>query len=161
MIQQRHIGVHSLTTLILATALAFSHFHFKDRADNIGAQSRSPRLDINDTRFELTSIGRLSDFNTIAQRPLFIEARREQEAPKVVRKAITPVIQNLRVKALGHAVSGNQLLAVIKDLSNGKTLRMRIDENIQGWTLTAVNNSSFTFRKGQAEQVITFRDTEG
>ncbi len=61
------------------------------------------------------------------------------------------------VQALGIAVTGETILAVIKDLENGKVYRLRIDEEINGWTLKDVSTDSFIFSKGETEKSIGFK----
>jgi hypothetical protein len=100
----------------------------------------------------------LNQYNAIIERPLFIEERQftVDEKVKVVRKP-APVIDDLKVKALGIALTGDGILAVLKDLKNGKNLRLRIGEEIYGWRLDGVSESSFTFSRGGKEKVIAFK----
>lgn len=100
----------------------------------------------------------LSQYKAIIERPLFIEERQfaAEEEVKVVIKP-KPVIEDLKVQALGIALSSEGILAVLKDLKNGKTLRMRIGDEIYGWALKGVSETSFTFSKGGKEKVITFK----
>lgn len=101
----------------------------------------------------------LNQYDAIIERPLFIEERQfaEEQKVKVVRKP-KPVIEDLKVKALGIALTGDGILAVLKDLKNGKNIRLRIGEEIYGWRLDGVSESSFTFSRDGKERVIAFKD---
>jgi hypothetical protein len=111
---------------------------------------------------ETTNVKKLKnmgDYNAIVERPLFIEDRQFAEVKKVklVPKK-RPVIDDLKVKALGIALTGDGILAVLKDLKNGNNLRLRIGEEIYGWRLDSVSESSFTFSKAGKEKVVAFKD---
>ena len=108
-----------------------------------------------------SEIRKLEPFNvyeSIALKPLF-DSDREPEKIEVTKEAIQkiPVKKDLLVQALGIAVTGETILAVIKDLENGKVYRLRIDEEINGWALKDVSTDSFIFSKGETEKSIGFK----
>ena len=104
-------------------------------------------------------LGSMNSYEVIVKRPLFIEQRefdKEQPVKKVRR--VKPVIEDLKVKALGIALTGEGILAVLKDLKNGNSVRLRIGEKIYGWRLDAVSETSFTFSKSGKEKVVVFKE---
>ncbi len=99
-----------------------------------------------------------STYEDIAMRPLF-DADREPVKIKVKKKTVQKkqVKQDLLVKALGIAVAGDSILAVLKDMKTGKIYRLRINETISGWALNSVSANSFIFSKGGTEKAVTFK----
>ncbi|MCP3849233.1 MAG: hypothetical protein GY694_03180 [Gammaproteobacteria bacterium] len=113
---------------------------------------------------DISEIRKLQAFNTyedIAMRPLF-DADREPVKIKAKKKTVQKkqVKQDLLVKALGMAVAGDSILAVLKDMKTGKIHRMRINETINGWALNSVSANIFVFSKGGTEKAITFKNNQ-
>ena len=118
--------------------------------------SRSPA--ISELKSDIRKLQPLSNYQAITQAPLFDEDRLpEKMVLKKVVKKIKRINNELRVQGLGIAVMDEGILAVIKDLKNGKTMRLRIGEIIYGWSLKSVSNKHFTFVKGEVEKVINFK----
>jgi len=122
-------------------------------------------VSVPDTRFdfpgiapEARSLGEYAQYRVIVERPLFDTDR---EPPKTIVKEKVPKkkkpVKQLEVQALGIAVSNENLLAVVKDLRTGKISRLRIDDEIDGWTLTSVSADSFLFAKGEEKKEVKFK----
>jgi hypothetical protein len=143
--------------LIIAIVLLF----FINSNIESGSRQASHELQFSFSQ-EATNVKKLKnmgDYNAIVERPLFIEDRQFVEVKKVkVAPKKRPVIDDLKVKALGIALTGDGILAVLKDLKNGNNLRLRIGEEIYGWRLDSVSESSFTFSKAGKEKVVAFKD---
>jgi hypothetical protein len=142
--------------LILAIALVY----YFNRGSEIDTQQSTHDLQIGYSEGDVSGkkLKNLNQYSAIIERPLFIEERQFEEEKKV--KVVTRpkrVIEDLKVKALGIALTSEGILAVLKDLKNGKNLRLRIGEEIYGWRLDGVSESSFTFSKGGREKVIAFK----
>ena len=115
-----------------------------------------------ESNWEIRQLGDISGYQDISARPLF-DADREPEK-KIEKKKVTKkkvVEKKLMVQALGIAITGENLLAVVKDMRNGKILRLRVNEQIDGWTLTSVSADSFVFSKGATEKVVKFKSSGG
>ena len=111
------------------------------------------------SRSETRQLNDISEYQDISARPLFDQDRKLEEkvvAKKIMQKKV--VEKQLMVQALGIAITGEKLLAVVKNLSNGKILRLRINEEIEGWTLISVSAEKFVFTKSEAEKVVKFRN---
>ena len=117
------------------------------------------QLSITGQQAALKKLKPIEQYQSISQAPLFNENRKLQQQKPVVRvKKTQPRIQPLKVKPLGIALTTDGILAVIKDLSNGQLMRMKINDVVQGWTLKAVSNESFTFIKGETEKIISYKN---
>lgn len=146
-------------SLLLILAIAVVYYFMSDTQSGIVSQVQDLKLkSANASSDNVKNLQHISNYNAIVDRPLFIEQRRfEEEKTEVVVKP-KPVIQELLVQALGIALTADGILAVIKDSKNGKTLRLRIGDEIYGWTLKGVSESSFTFSKDEREKVINFKE---
>jgi len=109
---------------------------------------------------ELRKLEPFNKYKSISGKPLF-DSDREPEKIEVTKEAIQkiPVKKDLLVQAIGIAVTGETILAVIKDLENGKIYRLRIDEEINGWALKSVSADSFVFSKSEVEKSIGFKNS--
>jgi hypothetical protein len=134
-----------------------------DKLVGEGVETPKAGLEFNEYDASLKKLKSVRDYSDIAERPLFDEDRvAEKKAVKKVKKVVRrPMVDDLRVQALGVALSSDGILAVIKDLKVGKTVRIRIDEEIYGWKLKSVADNKFTFSKQGKEKVIYFKNDRG
>ena len=103
----------------------------------------------------------VSEYQVISEKPLFDEDRAPEKIivkERVVQQKV--VERELKLQALGIAVADNSFLAVLKDLTNGKIFRLRLNEEFDGWSLASVSKDSFVFVKGKNSKVIAFRNNE-
>jgi len=116
-------------------------------------------LDFTEGNSEIKRLEALSAYEAISQSPLF-DADREPAKKEIKKKVVQKkqVKQDLLVKALGIAVTGESILAVVKDMKSGKILRLRVNEKFNGWTLKGVSKNSFVFFKDEAEKAIRFKN---
>lgn len=77
-------------------------------------------------------------------RPIRIEPKEEPEAPP------PPLTLALRGVVTGPGVA----MAMLADPADDKITRMKIDDEHDGWRLTAIDRVSVTFRRGDEEQVL-------
>jgi len=145
-------------TLILLIALFFTYFFVVNILQNKEIESEEYNVNFNQEDLSVKKLGNIGEYESITERPLFVESR--EKSKKVVKKKKVkrkPVIEDLKVQALGIALTNEGILAVIKDLKNGKIIRLRIKEKIYGWSLDGVSEDSFTFSKGEQGKVINFK----
>jgi hypothetical protein len=144
---------------IMLVVIALVYLYLADSLSEKPTVTHELNLDLGKSRAAVKKLESISHYNSIIDRPLFVEERRfeEEKKPVTIVKPVA-VIEKLNVKALGIALSGEGLIAVLTDKKNGKTLRMRIGEKIYGWTLKGVSESSFTFSKGGKEKVVNFKE---
>jgi hypothetical protein len=117
------------------------------------------------SNFKFASIGEsieelelFDNYRVITSKPLFDQDRKPMKVAVVKKVAQQKkVAKPLKVQALGIAVTGESLLAVVKDLRTGKISRLRVNDELDGWTLRSVSNNSFVFAKGGIEEVVKFK----
>ncbi len=145
-------------SILLVLTAALSFYFLNNALMEKANVTQELHMNVSSNANSVKNIGKISEYSAIVERPLFIEERRfeKEQQQKVIRKA-TPVVQDLKVQALGIALTGEGIIAVLKDLSNGKIYRLRIGEEIYGWSLKSVSHESFTFVKGEAEKLIKFK----
>jgi hypothetical protein len=144
---------------IMLVAIALVYFYMSDSLSEKQTVAHELNLDLGKPGAAVKKLENINHYNSIIDQPLFVEERRFEEEKKQVKivKPV-PVIEILNVKPLGIALSGEGLIAVMTDKKNGKTLRMRIGDEIYGWTLKGVSEFSFTFSKGGKEKVVNFKE---
>jgi hypothetical protein len=121
-------------------------------------QFTTTNLELTKGQVAINSLGNPDQYDSIVKRPLFIEARKFEEEKKAVAKARpVPVRQDLKLLALGVAVSGEGILAVVKSLKTGKISRLNIGEQIEGWELKSVSGDRFTFTRDTRKKVINYQ----
>lgn len=146
-----------LITILLLAAIYSSHYLVNRSVDRDDSVPRS-NFSFAELSLETRQLNQFTDYRVIAEKPLFDQDR---EPPKVV--AVKPnVIQKkaerqLMVQALGIAVSGETILAVVKDLRTGTITRLKVNEELEGWTLSGVSTDSFIFTKGDNEKIVNFK----
>ena len=98
-------------------------------------------------RAEFTAPG-IAAFSEVTDRPLFREGRQpppeQKKAPKVAAK-----LSPLRVQLEGVAMTPTEKIAVIRDLSSNKILRLEEGMKHQGWELTSITAGRATFKHGE------------
>jgi hypothetical protein len=149
-----------LFSMILLAAIFLSYYLLSSL---LGKAVTAPvnTLSFTESGAEIRKLEAFSAYEDIAQSPLF-DTDRKPEKIEVKKKVVykKPVQKDLTVKALGIAITGESILAVIKDMKNGKIIRLRINEEIYGWALKGVSTDSFVFSKGEIEKAIRFRNSE-
>ncbi len=118
-------------------------------------------LDLSEYKVDIARLESAADYSAIAKLPLFEETRRPPVAKvkTVVKKK--PVEKRLQIQALGIAVTDDSVLAVIKNLRTGKIMRLRFNDQIDGWTLKEVAADRFVFEKNGIEKEIKFKRKQG
>jgi Tfp pilus assembly protein PilO len=148
----------AIISLILFIALVLLYLIQGQSEEEQQQTTRDLKINYSQDDTNVKQLKNLNAYNAIVERPLFLEERQFEEEKKV--KVVTRpkrVIEDLKVTALGIALTSDGILAVLKDLKNGKNLRLRIGDEIYGWRLDGVSESSFTFSKAGREKVIAFK----
>ncbi len=147
-----------LTSLLLISVLAFGYQEF---SRSFSSEFPAPQNSLELTEYDndLERLKPVQHYAAISQQPLFDETRKPPVVvvqPKVVKKK--PLVRQLRIQALGIAVTSENVLAVVKDLRDGKIRRLRIDDTIDGWALKGVSEDSFVFNRNGSEKVVKFKN---
>ncbi len=131
-------------------------------SDNDYAITPENQLSFSQFESDLKPLEKINSYQGITNMPLFDEDREPDKKVVKTKKVVkAPVVDNLQVQALGIALSSDGIIAVIKDLKNGKILRLRINEEIYGWVLKGVSQEKFTFSKKGKEKTIIFKNDRG
>jgi len=148
-----------LSLSITLLAAIFTSYYLVGSMVGKTASVPASTLNFTESGAEIRKLEAFNEYEDIAQRPLF-DADREPKIIEVKKKVVQkkPVKKDLLVKALGIAVTGESILAVLKDMKSGKILRLRINEGFNGWTLKSVSTDSFIFAKGETEKAIRFKN---
>ena len=146
---------------IMLIAAIYSSYEWANSAVQPVAGAPAKTLEISPNNINLKVLSGMSDYQTISNSPLFDEDRKPQQKVVVVKKIEKKQVkENLLVKALGIALAGEKLLAVVKDMKTGKIVRLKINDNVHGWTLKGVSENSLIFSRAEIEKAIRFRNEE-
>jgi hypothetical protein len=143
-------------SVILLTAIYLSD-HLVSAMVGTGPNMQMSTLSFSESGYEIRQLDPFNAYDSISRKPLF-DLDREPEKLEVKNEVIQ-IKKDLLVQAIGIAVTGETILAVIKDLDNGKIYRLRIDEEINGWALKSVSADSFVFSKSEIEKSIGFKNS--
>ncbi len=148
-----------LSISITLLAAIFLSYYLLSSLLGKGVSVPENTLEFSETGTEISRLLAIKEYEDIAKRPLF-DADREPVKPKIKKKTIQkkPEKKKLLVKALGIAVTGDSILAVVKDMKTGKIIRLRINEQLDGWVLKSVSENSFVFSKDDTEKAIKFKN---
>ena len=96
-------------------------------------------------------------FSEILERPLFTEGRTPPPEPTAEQAAaVTPGKQTqLTMRLEGIALTPTARIAVIRDKSSNKLVRLAEGETHQGWVVESVNASSATLKRGEQTHELT------
>jgi general secretion pathway protein N len=100
-------------------------------------------------------------FAVIIERPLFSPSRRPAEAapaaaPEAV-EAVAPVEVPLDFALVGTVVSGDERVALVTTLADGKIVQVRERGEVLGWTALLIEDGRAVFRRGKAEEELVLR----
>ena len=102
------------------------------------------------------------DFTEMLARPLFREQRRPQAAG-AARQSTRPQVaeQDLstRIALSAVVINDDEKIALIEHKDNGKLQKLRLGEDVYGWTLTSIQERSiFLGREGRGSRIaLVFR----
>ncbi len=146
---------------IVLIATIYSSYEWANAVAQPGASPPAKTLEFTQSSLSLKELGKMSDYQSISNSPLFDEDRKPQQKVAVVNKIEKkPVTKKLAIKALGIALAGEKVLAVVKNLKTGKIVRLRINDSLHGWTLKGVSESSLIFSRAEVEKAVRFRKEE-
>ncbi len=148
-----------IISIVLLVMIFISYWYLNKRIDETGSATQVFNMDVNPGKLDLKHLEDQNSYNSIVERPLFIEEREfKREVEQKITKKVTPVEKKLNVKALGVAVTNENILAVVKNLTSGKIIRMNVGDLIEGWTLEGVSEDSFIFSKNDQRKIIRFKN---
>ncbi len=97
-----------------------------------------------------------SQLLTVSERPLFSKTRRPPPPPPPPPAPAAPDI--FSTAQLKGVFQSEQQTGIIMQV-NGKSRRLRINDNLDGWTFKSVQGSTATFESNGSQRVITLKKT--
>jgi len=96
-------------------------------------------------------------FSEILERPLFTEGRTPPEAPTPEQAAVlNPGMQaQLTMRLEGIALTPGARIAVVRDTTSNKLLRLAEGETHQGWLVESIHATSATLKRGEQSHELT------
>ncbi len=116
-----------------------------DEADSAGAQIQVP--DASALRQPLS----LTVYRDVTARPLFRSDRRPP-----IKKAAGSVLDDWYIT--GVVRTGARQIVLLRNNKARKSTRVRLGEDLQGWTLTDLTDDQASFRKDDATVTLTRKD---
>lgn len=105
----------------------------------------------------------LTALSMTSERPIFSASRRPPPPPAIsisASKALpVPPSQppvELRLVLVGTVVSSDQSVGIFVDETSKVTLRLKLDEDYQGWRLGSVNRREVTMVRGELTETLKF-----
>ncbi|WP_298214158.1 hypothetical protein [Acidovorax sp.] len=93
------------------------------------------------------------DVMAMLERPLFTITRRPPPPPPPPKPTEAPAPDNLSTAKLTGVYMGQEAGGVILNIG-GKDRRVRMREQVEGWTLSAIDQRSATFSNGDSQRVL-------
>jgi|GEM_PF-1832443 hypothetical protein len=94
----------------------------------------------------------LETYTTIVERPLFAENRLPPDEEEL--ESQTPVVSTpLTLKLMGIIFTPRQRMALLQD-ARGKYKRLRPNESLDGWTLTALSGDKVSLQQGGEQKEL-------
>lgn len=142
--------------LLLGLLLASMWFDTHGRSRNLNWQTPAPQT--TDYAAMLPQIPDAMPMNTgaimaLLERPLFSITRRPPPPPPPPKAADAPPPDTLSTARLIGLYAGPDQSGIILHIG-GKNRRLRIREQVEGWTLSAIDQRSATFSSGSSQRTL-------
>jgi hypothetical protein len=94
-------------------------------------------------------------FSEIIERPLFTEGRTPPPQPTPEQTTVSPVKQTpLSLRLEGIALTPVARIAVVRDITSNKLLRLAEGAEHQGWEVESIHATGVTFKRGEQTQEL-------
>ncbi|MEJ2404112.1 MAG: type II secretion system protein N [Candidatus Thiodiazotropha sp.] len=135
--------------LALSGILVWQWQHPPTAEDFNRVPAKQPDHPENTARMAFTPVP-LNAYREITERPLFIEGRMPPKPEEAAAVKAAPRVLPLKLKLEGVVITPQNRVAVIRDLTNNRLLRVAEGMNQDDWKLTRVDTASATVeRRGQ------------
>lgn len=101
----------------------------------------------------------IAAFGEILERPLFTPGREPPPEPEQTPAPQVPTTP-LRLQLEGVAINAAARVAVVRDLSNNKLIRIAEGDKHQGWLIERVHPAGATFRRGDETRELALKPEE-
>lgn len=152
-----HLTPYLLVACVLLAAILALESHNRVQTQNNTSPEARPVVE-RIARDNFTAAG-IAAFSEVTERPLFREGR---EPPPEPKKAPAVAVKQppLRLHLEGVAISTAAKIAVVRDLSSNKILRLAKGMKHQGWEVTSVTATGATFKRGEHSQELMLKIDE-
>jgi hypothetical protein len=151
-------------SVLLGVIVAFEWFVLSRQNVTPGVNDAQPAVAANAqlTRASYTAPD-FAAFSEILERPLFTEGRTPPEPPTPEQAAVLkPGMQaKLAMRLEGIALTPVARIALIRDISNNKLLRLAEGAQHQSWVVESVNATSATLKRGEQTHELTLELNTG
>ena len=152
-----HLTPYLLVACVLLAGILTLENHNMVQTQNNTSPKARPAVDrISRDNFTAPGIATLSE---ITERPLFREGREPPPEPKKAPVAAAK-LSPLRLQLEGVAITPAASIAVVRDLSSNKMLRLAKGMKHQGWEVASVTATDVTFKRGEQSQALTLKVDE-
>ena len=141
-----------LTACVLfGTILAFEWYALSSEGGITTRNKAQPATaaDVQLTRTEFAAPD-FEAFSEIIERPLFTEGRTPPEQPTSEQASVSPVKQTpLSLHLEGIALTPATRIAVVRDITSNKLLRLAEGAKHQDWEVESIHATGVTFKRGE------------
>lgn len=136
------------------------------RQDEIVAGSDAQPADVAEADIQSTRAAYVAPdfaaFSEILERPLFTEGRTPPEEPTIEQAAVSHGSQTkLALRLEGIALTPVARIAVVRDITSNKLLRLAEGAKHQGWVVESVQATSAILKRGEQSHELTLQLDQG
>lgn len=152
--------------IVFVSILAYQWNSFADKSEfEVPVVERKAIVEKEPVSVSEAGLPPLERFESVVQRPLFIQGRRPppEEEEVVVEKPTPapPAVRRPAVRLIAILIINQQRQAVFKSLVKKQALqRLGRGDEIDGWVVSDINPQQVTLKQGSAEEVFLLREYE-
>ncbi|MET0065268.1 MAG: type II secretion system protein N [Candidatus Thiodiazotropha sp.] len=139
--------------LILSAGLFWQWQHPPVAGDFTLKPSATPESQEASSTISYTAVP-LGAYREITERPLFVEGRMPPKPPEKTPVAGIPRVAPLKLKLEGVVITPQNRVAVVRDLTSNRLLRISEGMNQDDWKLVRVDNASATIERRGERQTL-------
>jgi len=147
-----------LTTCVFFGVIMAFEWYALSREDGITVWSKAQPAAAADVQMTRSTYAApdFEAFSEIIERPLFTEGRTPLQQPTPEQTTVSPVKQTpLSLRLEGIALTPMARIAVVRDITSNKLLRLAEGAEHQGWVVESIHPTGATFKRGEQTQELT------
>ena len=153
-----------LTACVLFGTLLAFEWYALSRGDGITTENKAQPATAADVQLTRTVFAApdFEAFSEIIERPLFTEGRTPPEQPTSEQASVSPVKQTpLSLHLEGIALTPATRIAVVRDITSNKLLRLAEGAKHQDWEVESIHATGVIFKRGeQSHELILELDNK-
>ena len=103
----------------------------------------------------------VATFEQLVERPLFMSSRRPPEPDDEPEPEPEPLPdkppQSLKASLSSIMITEDRRMALVRDLSSNKTVRLQVGSTLSGWKVRAIDNDQVIFSQNNKTQILPLR----